>query len=58
MQNPDLIVPLQEVRPEYLDSARDQIRVSYGSLFRYVSVGLGLELRDGLALRDRLVLDA
>ncbi|MET9678607.1 tyrosine-protein phosphatase [Streptomyces sp. NPDC006482] len=58
MQNPDLIVPLQEVRPAYLDSALDQVRVSYGSLFRYVSVGLGLELRDALALRDRLVLGA
>ncbi|CAM5560128.1 tyrosine-protein phosphatase [Streptomyces narbonensis] len=58
MQNPDLIVPLQEVRDAYLDSALDQVRVSYGSLFRYVSVGLGLEFRDVLALRERLVLDA
>ncbi|MFE7581755.1 tyrosine-protein phosphatase [Streptomyces gardneri] len=58
MQNPDLIVPLQEVRPEYLDTALDQVRASYGSLLRYYSDGLGLEFRDVLALRERLVLDA
>ncbi|MFD3662409.1 tyrosine-protein phosphatase [Streptomyces sp. NPDC058659] len=58
MQNPDLIVPLQEVRPEYLDTALDQVRASYGSLLRYYSVGLGLEFRDVLALRERLVLGA
>ena len=58
MQNPDLIVPLQEVRPEYLDTALDQVRASYGSLARYYSVGLGLEFRDVLALRERLVLGA
>ncbi|AJF64666.1 tyrosine-protein phosphatase [Streptomyces vietnamensis] len=58
MQNPELIVPLQEVRTEYLDTALDQVRTSYGSLFRYVSVGLGLELRELAALRERLVADA
>ncbi|RSS51988.1 tyrosine-protein phosphatase [Streptomyces sp. WAC01280] len=58
MQNPDLIVPLQEVRPEYLDTALDQVRASYGSLLRYCSVGLGLEFREVLALRERLVLGA
>ncbi|WP_225805032.1 tyrosine-protein phosphatase [Streptomyces sp. NK15101] len=58
MQNPELIVPLQEVRAEYLDTALDQVRASYGSLFRYVSVGLGLELRELAALRERLVPDA
>ncbi|MEV8586202.1 tyrosine-protein phosphatase [Streptomyces sp. NPDC051180] len=58
MQNPELIVPLQEVRAEYLDTALDQVRASYGSLFRYVSVGLGLELRELVALRERLVADA
>ncbi|MEU1225860.1 tyrosine-protein phosphatase [Streptomyces sp. NPDC005828] len=55
MQNPELIVPLQEVRTAYLDTALDQVRTSYGSLFRYVSVGLGLELRELAALRERLV---
>ncbi|KOG21049.1 MULTISPECIES: tyrosine-protein phosphatase [Streptomyces] len=58
MQNPELIVPLQEVRTEYLDAALDQVRTSYGSLFRYVSVGLGLDPRELPALRERLVLGA
>lgn len=58
MQNPELIVPLQEVRAEYLDTALDQVRTSYGSVFRYVSVGLGLELRELAALRERLVPEA
>ncbi|MFB7516120.1 tyrosine-protein phosphatase [Streptomyces sp. NPDC056144] len=58
MQNPDLIVPFQEVRDAYLDAALDQVRVSYGSLFRYVSEGLGLEFRELVALRERLVPDA
>ncbi|MFF0424414.1 tyrosine-protein phosphatase [Streptomyces sp. NPDC004520] len=58
MQDPELIVPLQEVRDAYLDTALDQVRASYGSLFRYVSVGLGLELRELAALRERLVAGA
>ncbi|MEU5217858.1 tyrosine-protein phosphatase [Streptomyces sp. NPDC020807] len=58
MQNPDLIVPFQEVRDAYLDAALDQVRVSYGSLFRYVSEGLGLEFRELVALRERLVAEA
>ncbi|MFE0652204.1 tyrosine-protein phosphatase [Streptomyces sp. NPDC059534] len=58
MRNPKLIVPLQEVRAEYLDTALDQVRASCGSLFRYVSVGLGLEPRELLALRERLVAGA
>ncbi|MFB8405752.1 MULTISPECIES: tyrosine-protein phosphatase [unclassified Streptomyces] len=55
MQNPALIIPLQEVRAEYLDTALEQLRSSYGSVFRYVSDGLGLEFRELLALRERLV---
>ncbi|MDV9191938.1 tyrosine-protein phosphatase [Streptomyces sp. SR27] len=55
MRNPELIVPLQEVRAEYLDTALEQLRSSYGSVLRYVSVGLGLEFRELLALRERLV---
>ncbi|MFD4317510.1 tyrosine-protein phosphatase [Streptomyces sp. NPDC058548] len=58
MQNPALIIPLQEVRAEYLDTALEQLRSSYGSVFRYVSDGLGLEFRELLALRERLVAGA
>lgn len=55
MQNPDLIVPLQEVRQEYLDAALDEVRAGYGGLFRYLTDGLGLDLRTMAGLRDRLV---
>ncbi|MFI8964619.1 tyrosine-protein phosphatase [Streptomyces sp. NPDC053493] len=55
MQNPDLIIPLQEVRQEYLDAALAEVRTGYGSLYRYVTEGLGLDLRTLAGLRDRLV---
>ncbi|MFF0436553.1 tyrosine-protein phosphatase [Streptomyces sp. NPDC004327] len=55
MQDPDLIVPLQEVRQEYLDTALAEVRAGYGGLFRYVTEGLGLDLRTLAALRERLV---
>ncbi|MEV6328148.1 tyrosine-protein phosphatase [Streptomyces sp. NPDC051909] len=55
MQNPDLIIPLQEVRQEYLDAALAEVRSGYGTLFRYVTEGLGLDLRTLAGLRDRLV---
>ncbi|MEU6880666.1 tyrosine-protein phosphatase [Streptomyces sp. NPDC046712] len=55
MQNPDLIIPLQEVRTEYLNTALDEVRAGYGSLFRYLTEGLGLELRTLAQLQDRLV---
>ncbi|MFG3370265.1 tyrosine-protein phosphatase [Streptomyces sp. NPDC048156] len=55
MLNPDLLIPLQEVRREYLSAALDQARADYGSLGRYVSQGLGLDLDTVAALRHRLV---
>lgn len=55
MQNPDLIIPLQEVRQAYLDAALAEVQSGYGTLFRYVTEGLGLDLRTLAGLRDRLV---
>ncbi|MEU6948889.1 tyrosine-protein phosphatase [Streptomyces sp. NPDC046316] len=55
MQNPDLIIPLQEVRTEYLKTALDEVKAGYGSLFRYLTQGLGLELSTLAKLQDRLV---
>ncbi|MER5884417.1 tyrosine-protein phosphatase [Streptomyces sp. NPDC001941] len=55
MQDPDLLVPLQEVRTEYLRTALDQAEADYGSLYRYVTSGLGVDLRTLVALRERLV---
>ncbi|WP_031002625.1 tyrosine-protein phosphatase [Streptomyces sp. NRRL F-5727] len=54
MQNPELIVPLQEVRREYLDAALAEVRSGYGGLYRYVTAGLGLDLRTLTGLRERL----
>lgn len=55
MQNPELIVPLQEVRQEYLDAALGEVRAGYGGLYRYVTAGLGLDPRALAGLRERLV---
>ncbi|MFE5796680.1 tyrosine-protein phosphatase [Streptomyces sp. NPDC056503] len=55
MQNPELIAPLQEVRREYLDTALGEVRAGYGSLYRYVTAGLGLDPRTLSGLRERLV---
>ncbi|MEU2503920.1 tyrosine-protein phosphatase [Streptomyces sp. NPDC007863] len=54
MQNPELIVPLQEVRQEYLDAALGEVRAGYGGLYRYVTAGLGLDPRALAGLRERL----
>lgn len=55
MQNPDLIIPLQEVRQEYLDTALTELRTAYGNVYRYATEGLGLDLRTLTGLRTRLV---
>ncbi|MBT2444690.1 tyrosine-protein phosphatase [Streptomyces sp. ISL-36] len=55
MQNPELIVPLQEVRTEYLDAALAEVRAGYGTLFRYLTTGLGLDPRTLAGLQARLV---
>ncbi|WP_425835103.1 tyrosine-protein phosphatase [Streptomyces fractus] len=55
MRDPDLLIPVQEVRMEYLDAARDQVRSDFGSLRRYVAEGLGVDRRVVEVLRSRLV---
>ncbi|MEU8960249.1 tyrosine-protein phosphatase [Streptomyces sp. NPDC048491] len=55
MQNPDLLIPLQEVRVDYLDAALSQLGSQYGDLYGYLTRGLGLSLRDLAGLRARLV---
>ncbi|MEV8313051.1 tyrosine-protein phosphatase [Streptomyces sp. NPDC059900] len=55
MQNPDLLIPLQEVRTGYLEAALAEAERQYGSLGGYLSKGLGLDPRTILALRDRMV---
>lgn len=55
MQHPELLIPVQEVRMEYLDAAREQVRRTFGSLDRYVAEGLGVDRGVVGVLRRRLV---
>ncbi|MFE4858338.1 tyrosine-protein phosphatase [Streptomyces sp. NPDC056670] len=55
MRNPDLLIPLQEVRVDYLDAALSQLSAQYGDFYGYLTGGLGLSLHDLAALRSRLV---
>lgn len=55
MQNPDLLIPLQEVRQDYLDAATTQMEADYGSLYGYLTQGLGLELQTLAKLQVKLV---
>ncbi|MEW1928958.1 tyrosine-protein phosphatase [Streptomyces sp. NPDC088360] len=55
MQNPDLLIPLQEVRTGYLEAALAEVKGTYGSLNGYLRKGLGLDTRTILALRERMV---
>ncbi|MFI6516159.1 tyrosine-protein phosphatase [Spirillospora sp. NPDC050679] len=54
MRDPQLLVPVQEVRTDYLDAALEQVRRHYGSLDRYIRVGLGVDGRTAAELRHRL----
>ncbi|MFG2876656.1 tyrosine-protein phosphatase [Streptomyces sp. NPDC048337] len=55
MQNPDLLIPLQEVRQDYLDSATAELEADYGSFYGYLTDGLGLDLRTLAKLQNKLV---
>ncbi|WP_067168753.1 tyrosine-protein phosphatase [Microtetraspora niveoalba] len=55
MEDPDLMIPIQEVRDDYLDAALDQVRRDYGSLTAYVRVGLGVKGGTLAQLRKNLL---
>ncbi|MGW1777170.1 tyrosine-protein phosphatase [Streptomyces sp. NPDC002104] len=55
MQNPDLLVPLQEVRSAYLAAFRDQAVADYGSFGAFLTNGLGLDAGTLIKLRSRVV---
>ncbi|MEU7216418.1 tyrosine-protein phosphatase [Nocardia iowensis] len=55
MQNPDLLIPLQEVRNEYLDAAIQKMEQDYGDFGKYLTQGLGLDGGSILKLRRNLV---
>jgi protein-tyrosine phosphatase len=55
MQDADLLIPIQEVRAEYLRAGLARARVEFGGLGGYVERGLGVRAREVAALRERLV---
>ncbi|MFB0628744.1 tyrosine-protein phosphatase [Streptomyces sp. AB3(2024)] len=55
MQNPDLLIPLQEVRQDYLDAATAQLAADYGGFYGYLTDGLGLDLRTLAKLQAKMV---
>ncbi|WP_030707187.1 tyrosine-protein phosphatase [Streptomyces sp. NRRL F-2580] len=55
MQNPDLLIPLQEVRQDYLDAATARMEADYGSFYGYLTEGLGLDLWTLAKLQNKLV---
>ncbi|WP_371679005.1 tyrosine-protein phosphatase [Streptomyces sp. NBC_01276] len=55
MQNPDLLIPLQEVRQDYLEAATAQLDADYGGFYGYLTDGLGLDLRTLAKLQAKMV---
>jgi protein-tyrosine phosphatase len=55
MQNAELLKPIQDVRPEYLEAALDEVRREYGSVERYLREGLGIDGRTRALLRHHLL---
>ncbi|MCX4728520.1 tyrosine-protein phosphatase [Streptomyces sp. NBC_01306] len=55
MKDPQLIVPLQEVRKDYLGAALTEADHRYGSFDAYLSKGLGLDAGTLHKLRTRLL---
>lgn len=55
---PASLTPVLTVRPEYLESAFDEVDRRYGSFDAYLHIGLGLQPEDRKALRDRFLTGA
>ncbi|MFG3114278.1 tyrosine-protein phosphatase [Streptomyces sp. NPDC048197] len=55
MENPDLLIPLQVVREDYLRAALDQAEKDYGGLDGYLRQGLGLDTATLVRLHVQLV---
>ncbi|GHC64917.1 tyrosine-protein phosphatase [Streptomyces flavofungini] len=55
MQNPDLLIPLQEVRGGYLDAALAEVTSRYGGFGGYLTKGLGLDAGTLVTLRRAMV---
>lgn len=57
MAEPELLVPLLEVRADYLAAGYAEVTERYGDVDRYVSDGLGLSAGTRAALADALLQD-
>ncbi len=55
MENPDLLIPLQEVRDAYLDIALQTMEQKYGDFGKFLTNGLGLNPMTIVKLRKNLV---
>ena len=55
MRDSELLRPVLDVRPEYLQASFDTIAELYGSIDDYLRVGLGLDRRTVNALRENLL---
>ncbi|MEV6246000.1 tyrosine-protein phosphatase [Streptomyces sp. NPDC051742] len=55
MEDPDLLIPLQEVRAAYLDAALDAVTEEYDGFHGYLFEGLGLDVRTVAKLHARLL---
>ncbi|MBT2470493.1 tyrosine-protein phosphatase [Streptomyces sp. ISL-66] len=55
MQNPDLLIPLQEVRQDYLDAATTRMEADFGGFYGYLTEGLGLDLNTLAKLQVKMV---
>ncbi|WEB38693.1 tyrosine-protein phosphatase [Streptomyces yunnanensis] len=55
MQNPDLLIPLQEVRTGYLAAGLTRLQRDYGGIPRYLSAGLGVDAHTAARIRAQLL---
>jgi len=53
--DPDLLIPVLGVRREYLETALDEMRTTYGDIETYFIEGLGIDAETIARLRSRLV---
>lgn len=57
MQDPQLLVPLLEVRPEYLNASFAEVKKKYGTFDNYLREGLGITKSDLAKLKKNLLTD-
>jgi protein-tyrosine phosphatase len=53
--DPDLLIPVLGVRREYLETALDEMRTTYGDIETYFIDGLSVDVETIATLRSRLI---